>query len=176
MRFVSLISEDATNAAILQNFPEDTLFFKYYLVLFFSLLSRPGLVLIFGPKTKGTTLASVESHKDRSTGFKITAAELSVSDGSQSFLQALCVQQLCGMKTALQELHTSKSAQLHSLPFGCFPSPWKERVLATLPEGCRSPAWVHTAALPLALGTFLFFRCRREELSVAKYDIIFGTE
>lgn len=139
MQFVSLISEDATNAAILQNFPEDTLFFKYYLVLFFSLLSCPGLVLIFGPKTKGTTLASVESHKDRSTGFKITAAELSMSDGSQSFLQALCVQQLCGMKTALQELHTSKSAQLHRVyPLAAFQVHGKRGSLPHCPKAAEA--------------------------------------
>lgn len=90
MQFVCFILEDATNAAILQNFREDNLFFKYYPVLFCSLLSCPGLVCIFDPKTKRTTLASMESHKDRPTGFKITAAELCTSDGSQSPPNLVC--------------------------------------------------------------------------------------
>lgn len=149
-----------------------------------SIINVPMLYSQFWSQNNERTLASMESHKDRPSGFTITAAELATSDGSQSSSRLVYKEPVynssavCKLLSKSCKLCTSKSAQLHRVyPFVSFQktgrgsSPHCLRLLNLSPP----LAWVHTAALPLALEKFLFSRCRSEKLSVAKYDIIFET-
>lgn len=130
---MGFISEDVTNSSTLQNFPEEDIwFFKYYLAHFCPLLTCPGFIFIFGPKTKERTLASVESHKDRPTGFKMTAAELATSDGGQSSLRLVYKElvynssAVCTLPSKSWKPHASKSAQIYRVyPLVSFPQTWR---------------------------------------------------
>lgn len=101
------------------------------------------------------------SHKDRPTGFKVTAAELAMSDGSQS-PPCLVYKELvydssaaCKLLSKSCKLHTSKSAQLNRVyPFVSSQKTWKGSLPHCLTLHKLKPsyplAWVHTGALPLA--------------------------
>lgn len=140
----------------------------------------------FWSQNNERTLASMESHKGRPTGFTFTAAELATSDGSQSS-PCLVYKELvynssavCKLLSKSCKLHTSKSVQLYRVyPFVSFQKTGRgslSHCLRLHKLNLSHPLrWVHTVALPLALEKFLFSRCRSEKLSAAKYDIIFET-
>lgn len=92
-----------------------------------SIINVPMLYSHFWSQNNERTLASMESHKDRPSGFTITAAELATSDGSQSsprlvYKELVCNSSaLCKLLSKSCKLRTSKSAQLHRVyPFVSF--------------------------------------------------------
>lgn len=97
----------------------------------------------FWSQNNERTLASVESHKGRPSGFTITAAELATSDGSQSSSRLVYKElvynssAVCKLLSKSCKLRTSKSAVIQSLPF-CFLPKDRERVLATLPKAAQA--------------------------------------
>lgn len=127
----------------------------------------PGFILIFSLTTKETTLASRESHEDRPTRFKITAAEFCTSGGSQSSPRLVdnkivCnCSAVCKMHSKSCKLHTAESAQLYWVySFMSFQKAEGGSLPHCLQLHKLSPSrplpWVHTVTLPWCLRCFCF--------------------